>query len=243
MRYKNLIVIGTSHISSHSIKTIRKTIEKEDPGVVAVELDKKRLQGLLDKEAKNTRLSLDLIKKIGLKGFLFALLGSWLQKKLGKIVGIDPGSDMLAAVEAAKKRDIKIALIDQDIELTLMKFSRSLTWKEKGRFIVDIFKPVFSRKKQLKRYGLENMDLSKVPTQKVIRIMIKELKQRYPSIYTVLIEERNNIMAYNLVRLMRLHPNEIIVAVIGAGHEKELMQMVNSAFDDQDTITYEFSIN
>ena len=81
MRYKNLIIVGTSHVSSQSVKKIEKTIDKESPGIIAVELDKKRLHSLLNQDAKDNKLNLAFIRSVGFKGFLFALLGSWLQRK------------------------------------------------------------------------------------------------------------------------------------------------------------------
>ncbi len=243
MRYKNLVIVGTSHVSSQSVKKIERTIDKESPGIIAVELDKKRLHSLLNQDEKEGKFSFALLRSVGLKGFMFALLGSWLQKKIGKMVGVDPGSDMLVAVNIAKEKKIKLALIDQDIEITLRRFSKSLTWKERWRFVADIFKSIFSRKKQMKKYGLEKMDLTKVPPQSLINKMVKELKKRYPNIYKVLIEERNNIMTYNLIRLMHLYPEKTIVAVIGAGHERDMIKLVKSAFNDEDKITYEFSVN
>ena len=40
-------------------------------------------------------------------------------KKLGKIVNTKPGDEMRAAIKLAKENNIKIALIDQRIEITL----------------------------------------------------------------------------------------------------------------------------
>jgi len=242
MRYKNLILVGTSHVSSNSAAKVKRVISKEKPAVVAVELDKKRLYSLTHKDEKQDKVSFAMIRAVGLKGFLFALLGSWLQKKIGKMVGLEPGADMLAAVNEAKAANIKIALIDQDIERTLKRFSKTLTWREKGRFISDIFKSIFFRKRQMKKYDIENIDLNKVPSQAIINKLVKELKTRYPNIYKVLIEERNNIMAYNLVRLMHLHPQDQIVAVIGAGHEEEMIELIKSAFEPEPSVTYEFSM-
>jgi len=48
------------------------------------------------------------------------------------MVGMKPGDEMKKDLEIAKEKRIKIAFIDQYIEVTLKKFSKSLTWKEKG---------------------------------------------------------------------------------------------------------------
>ena len=39
-------------------------------------------------------------------------------------------------------------------------------------------------------------------------------------------EERNDVMANNLAQLITKYPNEKILAVIGAGHEEEMMKLI-----------------
>ncbi|MEM4247380.1 MAG: TraB/GumN family protein, partial [Candidatus Woesearchaeota archaeon] len=58
--------------------------------------------------------------------------------------------------------------------------------------------------------------------------MIRQVKKRYPNIYRVLVTERNNVMAKNLAHLMQTNPEKNIAAVIGAGHEKELLQLIKN---------------
>lgn len=220
MEYKNLIVIGTSHISIESVKNVEKTIEKEKPGMIALELDRDRLYALLNKGKKRS------LRGIGFKGFLFALIGAYVEKKLGKIVNVKPGAEMLAAIKLAKKHKIKIALIDQHIVITLRRFSQTFTWKEKWHIVVDIFRGIFFKKQELKKIGLKELDLTKVPDKKVIRKLILFVKKRYPNIHKVLIKERNEVMSINLAKLMKIYPEEKIVAVVGAGHEDEIIDLV-----------------
>jgi len=51
------------------------------------------------------------------------------------------------------------------------------------------------------------------------------VKKRYPNFYRVLIEERNQIMALNLANLIKNYPDKNILAVVGAGHEKEIEKL------------------
>ncbi len=221
----NIILVGTSHIAAQSVREVREAILREKPGIVAIELDRNRLKGLLEKKTGGPRLR-DM-KVIGFKAYVFTLIASYVQKKLGKIVGVSPGSEMLEAVRLAKKEKMQLALIDQDISVTLRNFSKAFTWKEKWRFFVDMFKGVFFKKSQMKQLGLENVDLSKVPSKKVVKKLINQVKVRYPSIYKVLIKDRNYIMARNLSLLRRKFPDQKIVAVVGAGHEDEILRLVD----------------
>ncbi len=226
MKYKNIIIIGTSHIAPESLKAVTRTIELERPDIIAVELDKKRLWGLLAGGIGKTKISLKRIKKVGIKGYVFGLLGSYVQHRLGKYVGVSPGSDMLAAVKLAQNYGMQIALIDQDIDITLKQFSCSLSSKEKWNFLVDVIKSLFFRKREMKKYGLEEIDLSKVPPKRLIKKLIESVKERYPNVYRVLISDRNLYMARKLYELMELNPTKKIVGVVGAGHEDELISLI-----------------
>ena len=230
MEYNNLTIIGTSHIAKESLEEVENAIEEKNPDIIAIELDKSRLYSLFKKPGK---IRFYDIKRVGVKGFIFSIIGAWAEKKLGSMVGVAPGSEMKRAVILAKEKGIQIALIDQDIEITLKRFSKSLTWREKWNFIVDIFKGFFSRKKEL---GFE-FDLSKVPSKKVIKQLIEKVRQRYPNIYRVLIEERNLVMAENLKKVMGRHPDKKILAIIGAGHEEEILQLIKKP-----DVSYSFSV-
>src|SRR3989338_7495782 len=218
MQYKNLAIIGTSHIAKQSLEEVEKAIEEGKPDIVALELDRKRLYSLMNKEER--KISIYDIRRVGFKGFIFSLIGAWAEKKLGKIVGVAPGSEMKKAVMLARKNKLKIALIDQDIEITLRRFSKSLTWKEKWNFIADIIKHLFSGKKEIE------FDLTKVPDKEIIKKLVGKVKERYPNIYKVLIEERNQVMAKNLEKIMQEHQDKKILAIIGAGHEEDIIDII-----------------
>ena len=129
MKYKNLAFLGTSHIAKQSLEEVKKSILEEKPDIIALELDNKRLPALMSKVPR--KMDLRSIGHVGLKGFLFSLFGAWAERKLGKLVGVAPGSEMKQAIRIAKKGSIELALIDQDIEITLRRLSKAITWKEK----------------------------------------------------------------------------------------------------------------
>lgn len=215
-----LILIGTSHIAQQSIRQIEQTIAQQKPDLIALELDPHRFQALLTNQ--RSKIGLSDIKRVGFKGFLFALIGSIIQKRLGKMVGTAPGDEMLKAVKLAQKHQIPLALIDQDITLTLQRFSQTLTWKERFHFLSDLFKGFFFRKKQLAKLG--SFDLTQVPSPELIHKLITELRQRYPNIYRVLVEERNKVMIKNLRHLFQENPNKTILAIVGAGHQDAIQK-------------------
>lgn len=217
--YKNLIIIGTSHISPESIRAVESLILDKKPEVVAIELDKGRFMALVSGE--KSKIGLKEIKRIGVKGWVFAKFGQWVEKKLGSKIGVSPGDEMIKAAKTAEIVKSKIALIDQPIEITLKKFSKRITWKEKFRFVWDLLTGWLRKDMRIK------VDLKKVPEEKIIEQMIGIVKKRYPNVYDVLIAERNVVMAKHLNKLMQNYNS--IIAVVGAGHEKEVIEKIRKS--------------
>ena len=216
MKYKNLVFLGTSHIAKQSLDDVKKYVQEEKPDIIALELDRKRLLALMSRTKR--KIELRIIKQIGLKGFLFSLFGAWAERKLGRLVGVAPGSEMRQAVKIGKKEGIEIGLVDQDIEITLQKLSSSITWNEKLNFFIDIIKALFLRKKEME------FDLSTVPDKKIIRKLTNRLKERYPNVYKVLIEERNKVIADNIKKLMDVNKDKKILVILGAGHVEDVLR-------------------
>lgn len=219
MQYNNLAIIGTSHISKQSIEEVRDHIMGEKPDIIAIELDKLRFHALLSKKRK---LKLKDIKKIGFTGLMFGIIGGYIEKKLGKLVKTKPGSEMLVAIKLAKKQNIPILLMDQDIRITLKKISKQMPFKEKMKFLKDLF---FSKQNKKE---LEMVDISKVPDEKIIEKITKEFKKRYPALYKILIIERNHIMAKNLNNLKINNKDKKILAIMGAGHKNDIEKLLKN---------------
>ena len=216
LKYKNLIIIGTSHIAETSLKEVEAVFRTYQPEIVAVELDSNRLHALLSN--KKPDYSPKLISQLGLKGYLFALFGSIMQQKLGSIVGIKPGSDMLRGVELARDNKKRIALLDRDVRVTLARLSKAFGWREKLNFLIDLVTAPFSKKMRI--------NLKEVPEKQIIKKALEILKTRYPGLYGVLVEERNKIMALKLKTLMENYPKQKIMVIVGAGHEEGLLGML-----------------
>jgi pheromone shutdown protein TraB len=44
----------------------------------------------------------------------------------------------------------------------------------------------------------------------------------------VLVQERNEHMAHKLANITKAYPDETIIAVVGAGHEKEIVRLLKN---------------
>lgn len=217
-RYNNLYVLGTSHIATESIDEVSSIIKSLKPEIICLELDSKRLKSLFSKEHK---LSFADLRHLGPKAFAINYIAAWIEKKLGKIVGTTPGSEMKAAFLLAKEYNSQVLLIDQDITITLKRLKKAITLSVVWKFIIDILKGIFLKKKEI-----EPFDLKKVPPKATIKKLLKQVKERYPSIYKAIVEERNDVMAKNLKDTINNNPGKKIVAILGAGHEQEIINLV-----------------
>lgn len=212
--FRNIFILGTSHVAKESVSNVEKAGKILSPDIIALELDSSRLHSLKNNlpRPKNT----ELIKAIGLKGFMFFLLGEFLQKKIGKYLDISPGSEMLAGLKYAEDNKKQLTLIDRDIQLTLRRFSKNFKKREVLNMIWDIL-----FEKQVK------VDISKVPSSEIIKQVVKHTKSRYPSLFKVLIDERDLFMAKKLFSISKNFPEEKVLAIVGAGHVEGMMKYLN----------------
>ena len=211
-------IVGTSHISSQSLQDIKHHFLDFKPDIIGVELDKGRLAGMLGGEQK---LGLSAVRQLGVRGYLFVVIGRYVQQRLGRMVGMKPGSEMLFAVKLAKNNKLVLALIDKQMDKVVRRMFKKFSFKEFMTLVGDVFGSFFQPKR--KRVAF---DISKVPQEEVIEKLLLDVKKKYPSVYHVLIDERNHYMARQLVLLHKKNPGKKILAVVGAGHKKEMEKLL-----------------
>lgn len=208
----HITILGTSHIAQQSVTSIKQAFLKTDPDIVCVELDKNRLHALLTEQKPN--YSPAMIAHVGITGYLFAIIGGFLQQKLGRVVNMQPGADMKQAALLAKNNNKQILLLDRDIALTLKRLSQQLTMRERFRLLGDFLFGWARKDSQIK------INLNEVPANELVERLVSELKGRYPTFHKVLLEERNAYMARRLAGAVLSHPDKHFLVIIGAGHEQ-----------------------
>ena len=136
------------------------------------------------------------------------LLG-YFQSKIGDEVNVDPGSEMIGAIEACEDLNIPIALIDREINITLQRALNKMGFMEKAKFAYGLLLSIF---------GLDDdeddIDIEELKKSETIDDMMEIFKDEAPSVYEVLVHERD---AYLAGRIMQI-PHEKVIAVVGAGH-------------------------
>ena len=125
-------LVGTAHVSEESVHEVERTIESERPDVVAVELDEGRYRQMRGGTPDDIEPG-DLLRGNTVFQFIAYWMLSYVQTQLGEKFDIQPGADMLAAVETAESHGIDVSLVDRDIQTTIQRFWARMTLLEKFR--------------------------------------------------------------------------------------------------------------
>ncbi len=205
---KKLIIVGTAHVSPKSVEEVREIIEREKPDAVAVELCPRRYKALVEGIREDVPV-MDILKGGNVFLFLFQLILSHFQKKIGEEYGLKPGAEMIAAVEKARDVGADVLLIDRDVAITFRRFWESLGIVGKIKMLWQFVKSTFSG---------EDVDVDKLLEQDILDALIEEFRKISPSAARTLIDERDEYMAANLMLAMQRYDK--VVAVVGAGHRK-----------------------
>ena len=76
-----------------------------------------------------------------------------------------------------------------------------------------------------------SFNLKDVPSEDLVEELIGEVKRKFPGVYKALIEERNLFMSRKLAKLMKAFPEAKVFAVVGAGHKKEMIKILEQNFE------------
>jgi len=220
---KNVILLGTAHVSRESAQQVEDTIETEKPDTVCIELCPSRYQSIRQKERWQQTDIVKVIKEK--KSFLLLsnLLLASFQKRIAKKFDINPGAEMIQAIETAEAVGAEIHLADRDIRTTL-----SRTWRALGLWskIKLMFQLILSLGEV---EDIKEEDIEKMKQQDVLESLLAEVGKSLPVLKTILIDERDRYLAHKI----RNAPGKKIVAVVGAGHVPGIEKYWNTDIDIQ----------
>ena len=213
---REIILVGTAHISQASKELVHETIENESPDTVCVELDEGRLKSIQDPDRwKNTDLK-DVIKKKQLATLIANLvLGSY-QKRMGAQTGVKPGSELKEAVDIANEKNIPIVLADRDIKITLKRTWACTPWYRKFNLLGGLFASIFDKTE------ISEEELQKIKEKDALNSMMQEFGKSYPEVKQVLIDERDQFLASKIKNAQ----GDKVVAVVGAGHMRGIASII-----------------
>ena len=218
---KEVILVGTAHVSKNSAELVRDTIEEHQPDIIAIELDQGRFDSLQDPDRwKNT----DIFKiiKDGKAYVLLAQLAlSGFQKKVADNLGIKPGEEMHAAIEVAQNNNIKLELIDREVKTTLKRAWGSAGLWSVIKIVGSMIGSLFSKEE------FSESDIEEMKNADALTAMMSEFEDVLPGVKTSLIDERDSYMCEKLARIK----GKKVVAVVGAGHVPGMLKKFGTDID------------
>ena len=122
-------IVGSAHVSSVSALEVKRVIRETKPDLVVVELDGERLRSLL-KSASKERPAAHAAKRVSTvsealktmaNGQLALVAGSLAYATVGAVLDSRPGSEFVAAVEAAQEVGAAVVLGDRDQRATVAR--------------------------------------------------------------------------------------------------------------------------
>lgn len=215
---RQVIVVGTAHISQESVARVRETIEREQPDRVCIELDERRFEALSKPQHFESLDLKQVIQTKQLATLIMNLLLSAYQRTLGLKLGVKPGSELLEAAKVAEENGIPIALVDRDVRITLRRAWKALSLWHKSMLLSSILGGMFEKQE------LSEDDLRELRKEDVLSRMMAELGEAFPGLKKVLIDERDIYLAERI----RQTEGDKIVAVVGAGHVQGMLAALRS---------------
>lgn len=203
-----IVLVGAGHVFDIR-EAVKEVIRRERPRNVALELDLARFQGLLSRE-RGSGEGLPLV---------YRLLAKF-QQGIAEQYGSEAGSEMVAAAEAAQEVGARLELIDMDAIMVFKRMFNAMSLKEKLLLAAGSVASIFAGKKTVER----EIDRFSSDEEGVMA----EIRESYPSLVRVLIDERNEHMA---AKLKSIAGPGGTVAVVGDGHVSG-MAAILSGFAD-----------
>ena len=218
---KEIILIGTAHVSKKSAEQVKEVIEAEKPDSVCVELDEPRYQSIMD---GNKWKEMDIFKVIKEKKATLLLMNlaiSSFQKRMAKQIGIKPGQEMIQGIESAKETGAELVLADRNIQVTFSRIWHNIGLFGKAKLMLQIFYGIFNNE------TVSEEELEKLKSKDMLNAMLNEFTAAFPRLKTPLIDERDQYLAEKI----RNAPGEKVVAVLGAAHVPGITKEIHKEHD------------
>lgn len=218
---KEIILVGTAHVSKDSVNLVKAVIDVERPDTVCVELCPSRYQSIRQRDKWQDMNIIKVVKEKKAFLLLSNLLLASFQKRIAEKLDIKPGEEMIRAIETGEAVGAKIYLADRDIRITL-----SRTWR--AMRLWDKLKILFQLVLSLGQLDeITEQDIEKMKQEDMLETLLADIGKSLPVLRDILIDERDRY----LVHKIRTAPGKKVVAVVGAGHVPGIKKYWNSDID------------
>jgi len=218
---REIIIVGTAHVSRDSADLVDTVITEERPDTVCVELCQSRYDAITQKTNWEEMDILKIIRRKQTSLLLSQLIMASFQKKLAEKFNINPGEEMIRAIHKAEETGAEIVLGDRDIRTTMKRTWRKMRFFKKLRFMFELISSIFISE------DITEEDIEKLKDRDVLELALETFGKELPEIKTTLIDERDQFLAHSIAAA----PGKKIVAVVGAGHVPGILENLDKDID------------
>ncbi|CAL9119785.1 unnamed protein product [Musa acuminata var. zebrina] len=237
-------LIGTSHLSEKSASDVERVARAVRPDNVVVELCRSRA-GIMyaSTSAEDVpSLKLNMFSLSGAKFFgainrsinlggqsalALRLLLAVFSSKISSDANRSFGDEFRAARKVSEELGVQIVLGDRPIEITLERAWSSLTWSEKVRLVLSLFRGISSSSSELPESNMKDQEMDGSPYK-----LYESLSVSYPSLLQPLIHERDTYLAWSLKRSKAVNKSKKVLGVIGKAHMNGVVYALISDLGD-----------
>ncbi|MCK5248841.1 MAG: TraB/GumN family protein [Spirochaetaceae bacterium] len=220
---REIILVGTAHVSSESLVEVKEAIQFEAPDHICVEMDEGRLKNL----EEGRRWSGTDLKNVLRKGQGFMMMAnlalSSFQRRMGADTGVQPGEEMKAAVDAAREGNIPFSCSDRSIQVTLSRAWRLSGIWSKMKLISSLIASVLSNETATPE------EIEELKKSDAMQGMMNELADYLPAVKTVLIDERDQFLSSRIYTA----PGKKTIAIVGAAHVPGIIELLRELNEDK----------
>lgn len=221
-----ITLVGTAHVSQQSVDLVEEKIRTGEYDRIAIELCPPRFQNLVQKSMwKN--LDIYQVLRQGKGSLLLINLAlSAYQKRLAEKIGVEPGQEMIKAIELSAEYNLPLEVIDRDITTTLQRMYSEVSLWQKIKLFSSLIASIFIGE------DVTEQQIEDLKEGDMLHSLVEEFGEVLPSVKKILIDERDLFMVGKLIEMTQSEDQpKNILAMVGAGH---LVGML-PAFDDPPT--------
>lgn len=218
---KEIILVGTAHVSRHSAEQVKEIIDAERPDAVCIELDKQRYQSIMEGSKWKDTDIFKIIKEKKATLLLMNLAISSFQQRMANQFDIKPGQEMIQGIESANEVGAILVLADRDIQVTFSRIWNGIGLKGKATLLMQVVGSIFSRE------SITEEDLESMKNEDMINAMLHEFTESFPKLKVPLIDERDQYLAQKIKKA----PGDKVVAVLGAAHVPGIKRQIQDEHD------------
>ncbi len=205
---KDIFLVGTAHVSKESVEDVKKTIQAVKPDSVCIELCEPRYRVMTDRDTWKKMNIFKIIREKKSTLLLAQLILGAFYRQLGEKLGIQPGAEMLEAVNQAGRVKAKVILADREIEITLKRVFRYLSFWNKIKILSHFLAGLIAGEE------IDEKLIEQLKTKDQLETALSEFAEKLPEVKHRLLDERDIYLAQKI----RHADGPRVVAVVGAGH-------------------------